>query len=202
LVAYAKAMVAWQHRHRYCGVCGKPNQAGDGGFVMQCCDHACGHRSFPRLDPAIIVLAKDNERCLLGRQASWPEDRFSTIAGFVEPGESFEDALRREVKEETNIEIGSSEYLGSQPWPFPAALMVGFHATATSHDIICNDHELAEAKWVTREDIASGDVILPPRVSIAYFLVATWFDQYDGPTLASLNLPAPPFRAPRPLDKS
>lgn len=202
LVAYAKAMVAWQDRHRHCGICGARSHAVEAGFVMECTDAACGHRSFPRLDPAIIVLVQDGERCLLGRQATWPEGRFSTIAGFVEPGESFEDAVRREVKEETNVDVGASRYLASQPWPFPAALMVGFHATATGTDIACNDQELAEARWVSRDDIIRCEVILPPRISIAYYLVATWFDQYDGPSLASLDLPAPPLRVPRPLDKT
>lgn len=195
LVAYAKAMVTWQDRHRHCGVCGARSRAAEAGFVMECSDDACGHRSFPRLDPAIIVLVQDGERCLLGRQATWPEGRFSTIAGFVEPGESFEDAVRREVKEETNVDVSASRYLASQPWPFPAALMVGFHATAASTDIACNDQELAEARWVSRDDMVCGTVILPPRISIAYYLVAAWFDQYDGPALASLDLPAAPAPA-------
>jgi len=202
LAAYAKAMVAWQNRHRHCGVCGTRNQLRDAGFVMECADPGCRHRSFPRLDPAIIVLVQHGDLCLLGRQASWPDNRFSTIAGFVEPGESLEDALRREVKEETDVDVGTCQYLGSQPWPFPAAIMIGFHAHATTTAIACNDRELAEARWVSREEIADGRVVLPPIISIAYRLIETWFDDYDGPSLASLNLPTPPLRVPRPLDET
>ncbi|MBT8441013.1 MAG: NAD(+) diphosphatase [Gammaproteobacteria bacterium] len=201
LAAYARAMVAWQERHRHCGVCGSQNRLLDAGFVMECSDPDCRHRSFPRLDPAIIVLVGDGDRCLLGRQASWPAERFSTIAGFVEPGESLEDALRREVHEETNVDVGACRYLGSQPWPFPAAIMIGFHATANSTNIVCNDKELAEARWASRGDIADQTVILPPKISIAYRLIEAWFDDHDGPTLASLGLPAPPLRVPRPLDE-
>lgn len=199
LAAFAKAIVAWQDNHRYCGICGARNCTEEGGFVMACADRDCGHRSFPRLDPAVIVLVYKNDCALLGRQAKWPERRFSTIAGFVEPGESLEDAIRREVAEETNIGVGRTTYLASQPWPFPAALMVGFHAQGLSTEIRLIDGELAEARWVSRQDITTGDIILPPKVSVAYHLIETWFDQYEGPTLAELGLPAPPFIPPRPV---
>lgn len=202
LAAFAKAIIAWQDNHRHCGVCGARNCAVEGGFVMACTDRGCGHRSFPRLDPAVIVLVHNLDRVLLGRQTKWPERRFSTIAGFVEPGESLEDAVRREVAEETNISVGDATYIASQPWPFPAALMIGFHARGVSEDIRLNDGELAEARWVSRRDITSGDIVLPPRISIAYHLIETWFDQYDGPTLAELDLPDPPMRPPRPSDNS
>jgi NAD+ diphosphatase len=201
LFAYAKAIAAWQDRHRHCGVCGAPNRLREAGFVTECTVPDCGHRSFPRLDPAIIVLVIDAHRCLLGRKSSWPAARFSTIAGFVEPGESLEAALRREVKEETNVEAGACRYLGSQPWPFPAALMIGFHADAVSTVIACNDQELAEARWITREQIVAREITLPPEVSIAYRLIEAWFDDYEGPSLASHALPAPPTRVPRPVDR-
>jgi len=200
LAAYAKAIVAWQESHRFCGLCGAANRSAEAGFVMACTAPDCGHRAFPRLDPAIIVLATRDDQCLLGRKPEWPAGRFSTIAGFVEPGESLEDALRREVREETNIVVADCHYLGSQPWPFPAALMIGFHAHATSTDIVCNDGELAEARWVSRDDIAAERIVLPPSISIAYRLIEAWFDDSDGPTLASLKLPAPPLRIPRPLE--
>lgn len=202
LAAYARAIVAWQNNHRHCGVCGTRNFLLDGGFVMVCADRTCGHRSFPRLDPAVIVLVHKGDRALLGRQTKWPDKRFSTIAGFVEPGESLNDAVRREVEEETNIRVGDTTYVASQPWPFPAALMIGFHACGLSEDIRLNDGELVEARWVTRQNIESREVILPPRISVAYHLIETWFDLHDGPTLSELDLPEPPLRVPRPVDRS
>jgi NAD+ diphosphatase len=177
LLAYAKAMVSWRQRHAYCGICGAVSRSGEGGFVMQCENEDCGHRSFPRLDPAVIVLVHDANRCLLGRQTRWPEGQFSTIAGFVEPGESLEDAIRREVHEETNIQVGRCTYLASQPWPFPAALMIGYHAEALTDDIRLNDGELADAKWLSRNDIRDGAVALPPRYSIAFRLIETWLKE-------------------------
>ncbi len=187
LLGYARAMVNWHRQHRHCGVCGAANRSEEAGFVLACTNSTCGHRSFPRLDPAIIVLAHRDEHCLLGRQAAWPEERFSTIAGFVEPGESLEDAVRREVAEETNVRVTHCHYVASQPWPFPASLMIGFHALAASDVIRTNDGELAEARWVTRADIAAGKVILPPRASVAYELIEAWFDAVPGPGLATLH---------------
>ena len=197
LLAYAKAMVGWQRRHRHCGLCGTICEPRDGGFVMECSLSTCGHRSFPRLDPAIIVLVHADDRCLLGRQTRWPDGRVSTIAGFVEPGESLEDSVRREVHEETNVRVGRCRYLASQPWPFPAAIMIGFLAEGLSNEIRLNDGELVEARWLTRDDIANGTVVLPPRVSIAYRLLETWYDEGTGANLESLGLAAPPLRDPR-----
>jgi NAD+ diphosphatase len=174
LLAYARAMILWQERHRFCGVCGAPNRATDGGFVMACTQAACDHKSFPRIDPAVIVLVHRAGRCLLGRQASWPEGRFSTIAGFVEPGESLEDAVVREVHEETNIRVGECRYQGSQPWPFPASMMLGFHAAGLSDDIRFNDGELVEARWLTRDELRAGAVLMPPPESIARRLIEGW----------------------------
>ncbi len=187
LLAYARAMVNWHRQHRHCGLCGSPNRLEEGGFVLACTTATCGHRNFPRLDPAIIVLVHRDQHCLLGRQATWPADRFSTIAGFVEPGESLENAVRREVAEETNIRISHCHYRASQPWPFPASLMIGFHAVATSNDIRLNDAELAEARWLTRADLAGGKIVLPPRASVAWKLIEAWFDAVPGPGLASLH---------------
>lgn len=187
LLAYARAMVNWHRQHRHCGVCGARNRPEDAGFVLVCSAANCGHRSFPRLDPAIIVLVHRGEHCLLGRQPTWPEDRFSTIAGFVEPGEGLEDAVRREVDEETNISISATRYMASQPWPFPASLMIGFHATAASDRIQLNDGELAEARWFHRRDLGDGRIVLPPRASVAYRLIEAWFDAEPGPRLATLH---------------
>jgi NAD+ diphosphatase len=177
LLAYARAMVFWRARHRYCGACGSPTVATQAGHVMQCSNAQCGNEVFPRIDPAIIVLVSDGERALLGRQASWPAGRYSTIAGFVEPGESLEDCVAREVREETGVEVASVSYHSSQPWPFPSSLMLGFQATAPNSAIVRADQELEDARWFTREDIATGRIGLPPSQSISYRLIEDWYDR-------------------------
>ena len=171
LIAHARALVLWHNATLFCSKCGSAAQPDAGGNLRRCSNPACSQQVFPRTDPAIIVLVADGDRCLLGRQASWPEGRYSTIAGFVEPGESVEDAVRREVYEETNIRVGAVHYHSSQPWPFPSALMLGFVAEANSDDIVLNDGELEDARWFTREQLKSGDVGLPFRISIARRLV-------------------------------
>jgi len=173
LVAYARAMAIWRARHRYCGICASSLVPERAGHVMRCLK--CGHLSFPRIDPAIIVLVADSDRCLLGRQASWPPGRYSTIAGFVEPGESLEDAVAREVLEETAVHVRSVNYHSSQPWPFPSSLMVGFHATADTSQPVQVTNELEHARWFTREELTEGgSVLLPPSQSISYRLITTW----------------------------
>jgi NAD+ diphosphatase len=181
LLAYARAMVLWRERHRFCGRCGSPTLATQGGHVRICSDPACSLQQFPRIDPAIIVLVTHggrgpDERALLGRQAAWPAGRYSTIAGFVEPGESLEDAVSREVNEETGVQVDVVEYHSSQPWPFPSSLMVGFSAHAATTDIRLTDAELEDARWVTRAQIAAGEVSLPTTHSISYRLIEDWYD--------------------------
>jgi NAD+ diphosphatase len=171
LVAHARALVLWHGATLYCGKCGSASQPEAGGNTRRCCNPDCNKEIFPRTDPAIIVLVADGDRCVLGRQTGWPEGRYSTIAGFVEPGESLEDAVRREVYEETNIRVGNVRYHSSQPWPFPSALMLGFIAEATSDDINLNDGELEDARWFTRDQLKSGEVGLPFHISIARRLV-------------------------------
>lgn len=171
LAAHARALVLWHDATLYCGKCGSASQPEAGGNTRRCCNPDCNKEIFPRTDPAIIVLVANGDRCVLGRQTGWPEGRYSTIAGFVEPGESLEDAVRREVYEETNIRVGDVRYHSSQPWPFPSALMLGFVAEATSEDIRLNDGELEDAQWFTRDQLKSGDVGLPFRISIARRLV-------------------------------
>jgi NAD+ diphosphatase len=173
LVAYARAMVSFRHRHRFCGSCGAPTEPHKNGRVMVCAREGCGTEFFPRVDPAIIVLVTDGERALLGRQSGWPAGRYSTIAGFVEPGESLEDAVRREVLEETGVEIGEMTYQSSQPWPFPRSLMLGFRARAVTTRIRLGDRELEDARWFTRAELATGSM-LPFAQSIAYRLVVEW----------------------------
>jgi NAD+ diphosphatase len=176
LLAYARALLLWRQRHRFCGACGAPARSTSAGHVMKCTAEACGIEHFPRLDPAIIVLVTDGERALLGRQAAWPPGRYSTIAGFVEPGESLEDAVVREVLEETGVAVTDAVYHSSQPWPFPSSLMIGFTARAPADAVPRADEELEDARWFTREEIASGTPLLPPPQSVSFRLIEDWFD--------------------------
>jgi len=184
VLAYARAMVLWQQEHRFCNRCGSAVSTQQGGHVLACSDETCGKMLFPRLDPAIIVLVGQGDRCLLGRQASWPPGRYSTIAGFVEPGESIEDAVAREVFEETGVRTADARYHSSQPWPFPSSLMLGFHAQALSSEIALIDGELEEARWFDRRELVSGELLLPPAVSISYRLIQSWYDSRPGHLLA------------------
>jgi NAD+ diphosphatase len=185
LLAYARALSYWRSRHRFCGVCGAPAAPERAGHAMRCSNASCACEVFPRIDPAIIVLVSDGERALLGRQASWPAGRYSTIAGFVEPGESLEDAVAREVLEETGVSVTSSRYHSSQPWPFPSSLMLGFMATAEPGAIARGDAELEDARWFSRADIANGQPLLPTATSISYKLVEAWFDAGSDIPLAA-----------------
>jgi NAD+ diphosphatase len=174
LLAYARALAIWRSRQRFCGVCGFSTVPERAGHVIRCTNEVCRHEFFPRIDPAIIVLVTDGERALLGRQASWPARRYSTIAGFVEPGESLEDAVAREVMEETSVEVTAVRYDSSQPWPFPSSLMVGFHATARPGSPVRVTGELEAADWFTRDQIESGAALVPPSHAISYRLISAW----------------------------
>jgi len=184
LLAYARALVLWRARHRFCGSCGARNRSTKAGHVLQCTSESCRHEQFPRLDPAIIVLITDGERALLGRQASWPQGRYSTIAGFVEPGESLEDAVRREVKEETDVDVFDIEYHSSQPWPFPSSLMLGFFARTRPDAVPRFGEELEDARWFSRTDIAGGNPALPSSQSISFRLIEDW---YNSTSVVSLR---------------
>ncbi len=181
LIAYARALVIWHQTHRYCGLCGHPTLGVDAGHVRRCTNPACGRQHFPRTDPAVIVLVTHEERCLLGRQAAWGPHRYSTIAGFVEPGESLEQAVAREVAEETGVQVGAVEYSSSQPWPFPASIMLGFYAEAVTTEIQRRDNELEDVRWFSRQEIRkglkSGTLQTAMPVSIAFHLLEEWFDQ-------------------------
>jgi NAD+ diphosphatase len=186
ILAYARALLAWLERHRHCGRCGERNHVEAGGHRLRC--PKCDSVSFPRTDPAIIVAVRDGERCLLGRQAGWPAGRFSTLAGFVEPGETLEAAVVREVHEETGVDVGQCRYAGSQPWPFPMSLMLGFEASATTTTITIGD-ELEDAQWFDPHDlrlaIADGSVLMPPRLSISRWLIERWHRDVTGQPLPS-----------------
>tara|TARA_R110002096_G_scaffold154_21_gene896 strand:- start:17119 stop:18015 length:897 start_codon:yes stop_codon:yes gene_type:complete len=179
LAAHARGLVLWHGSQQFCGVCGSSTRPECGGNSRRCLNPDCGREMYPRVDPAIIVLVQYEDRCLLGRQASWPEGRYSTIAGFVETGESLEDAVRREVFEETNIRVGQVRYHSSQPWPFPSSLMLGFVAQADPDVEQCihlNDGELEDAQWFTRQELRSGFPKLPYSISISRRLVDGWIN--------------------------
>lgn len=172
LLAYARGLVVWRANHRHCGRCGGSAVPTRAGHAL-CC-RECGHETFPRTDPAIIVLVCHDGRALLGRKPDWPPRRYSTIAGFVEPGESLEDAVRREVREETGVGVGAVRYHSSQPWPFPSSLMLGFIAEGDGSTPRMQDDELEDARWFTRDEIRSGDVLLPPPEAISRRLIEAW----------------------------
>jgi NAD+ diphosphatase len=180
LLAYAKAMTYWHHRQRFCGDCGSPTASVAGGSLRVCVNEQCGQQHFPRTDPAVIVLVASGDRCLLGRQPSWPAGMYSTLAGFVEPGESLEAAVMREVREETGIEVDEIRYFSSQPWPFPSSLMLGFTAQAASEAIHVDRDELENVRWFTREEmrdmLKQGTLKLPFKLAISYHLIENWFD--------------------------
>jgi NAD+ diphosphatase len=176
-MVHAIALAEWHAMHRYCPRDGSRLLATDAGHVMRCEEH--GHQQFPRTDPAVIMLVTDGERALMGRQASWPEGRYSTLAGFVDPGESLEEAVIREVREETGVQVTDVAYFGNQPWPFPQSLMVGFFARATSTDIQVDGAEISDARWFTREQMKTeteaGTLVLPGGISISRSLVEAWY---------------------------
>lgn len=183
IFAYAKALLLWQTRARYCGACGHATALTRAGHSARCTSAGCGLEQFPRTDAAIIVIVTDGSRCLLGRQASWPAGRWSTLAGFVEPGESLEDAVRREVREEAGVRVADCHYQSSQPWPFPGALMVGFRATAADATIALGD-ELDDARWFEASElpglVRSGAIGLPPSISISRHLIDDWLVEVLG----------------------
>ena len=178
LLAYARGIAYWHERHRFCGVCGAPTASAEGGHVRRCTGAACGIAHFPRTDPAVIMLVHDGERCLLGRKPGWPAGMHSTLAGFVEPGESLEEAVAREVFEETGVLVDEVRYHSSQPWPFPASLMLGFHARARSTAIAADPEEIEHAQWYERRDLLGhkdDDTLRLPRGdSIARRLLEDW----------------------------
>jgi NAD+ diphosphatase len=178
LAAYAASLLSWHRRHRFCADCGAPTEVADAGHERRC--PACGAHHFPRTDPVVIVRVVDrSDRLLLGRQARWPPGRFSVLAGFVEPGETLEEAVRREIQEESGVAVGDTSYVASQPWPFPSSLMIGFHAEADGGEPRPGDGELEEVRWFTRAEVeaaAAGrsDVFLSPPYSISRRLIDGW----------------------------
>ncbi len=191
LLSYARAIVNWRRTQAFCGSCGARTVARFGGHMLQCTAPQCTRQHYPRTDPAIIVLVELGDEALFGRKSEWPENRYSTIAGFVEPGESAEQAVIREVAEETGIQVESAHYHSSQPWPFPGTLMLGYQAQAASRSISLNDKELEDARWLSRkqisEGLATGLFQLAKDSSISYRLIEDWYSKKDGASLRTLR---------------
>ena len=171
ILAYAKALHYWQHRHAFCGVCGSPNLLRSAGHRMKCSNDECARESFPRIDPAIIVLVTHEDSCLLGRNSKWREKHFSTLAGFVEPGESLEDAVVREVYEEVQVNLKNIRYVSSQPWPFPASAMCGFYAEALDRSSGSSE-EVQETRWFSVDSLTPPVATGIDRLQVAGRLVS------------------------------
>ncbi len=179
ILAHARGLMHWRVRHRFCGVCGTACEVRSAGHAMSC--PSCGAQHFPRTDPAVIMLVHQGDRALLGHSQRFPNSTmYSTLAGFVEPGESLEEAVAREVLEESGILVGRVSYHSSQPWPFPASIMLGFHAEALSEAITIDETELVDVRWFTRAEMRDSErhgFSLPRRDSIARRLIEDWMDQ-------------------------
>jgi NAD+ diphosphatase len=187
LVAYVASLCNWHRRHRFCAACGAPSELGEGGLIRGC--PRCGTHHHPRTDPVVIMLVTDGDRVLLGRAPNWPERRYSALAGFVEPGESLEEAVAREVAEESGVEVGPPRYVASQPWPFPSSLMLGFEAPYRAGDPRALEDDIEDVRWFSREEVAAAaaadvqgwgapvagePLLLPPRLAIARRLIERW----------------------------
>jgi len=194
MLAYSRGISFWQQQNPFCALCGSVNRLAGGGHVMHCTSGSCNKQTFPRTDPAVIMLVErrgeNGERlCLLGRSAAWPKHVYSTLAGFVETGESLEAAVAREVFEEAGIRVDNVRYLASQPWPFPQSIMLGFVATALNAEITIDETELADARWFSDVEIAEfgnwGDESDGPKLprpdSIARFLIDSWRNSPGNP---------------------
>jgi NAD+ diphosphatase len=179
ILAQGKSMIDWHHRHGFCSVCGAASEFADGGYKRDC--PQCGAEHFPRTDPVVISLVVRDDECLMGRGPQWPKGMFSALAGFLEPGETIEEAVRREIAEETTVKVGAVKYIHSQPWPFPSSLMIGCIAEAETTDVTVDGKEIAEARWFKRSDIKAalkgeGDksFMIPPPLAIAHQLLRAW----------------------------
>lgn len=178
--AAARSLLDWHSRHRFCANCGKPTTMFRAGWARQCA--GCGAEHFPRVDPVVIMLAEHGDRVLLGRQPAWPRGRYSALAGFLEPGESIEEAVAREIMEEAGVRVGAVRYVASQPWPFPSSLMIACIAEALDDRLEIDTNELEDAIWVSREEVravlngATGAFVPPPAYAIAHTLLHAWVE--------------------------
>lgn len=182
-LATAKAILDWNARHRFCAVCGGNTEMRMAGYMRKCLSESCNAEHFPRTDPVVIMLATRGDRALVGRQAMFPKGMYSALAGFVEPGENIEEAVRREIMEEAGIRVAGVHYHSTQPWPWPSSLMIGCFADAVSEDITIDGQELEEARWVSRAELAAairgepGTVLLPPPMAIGFQLLRAFVDK-------------------------
>jgi NAD+ diphosphatase len=188
ILAQGRSMIDWHKRHQFCSTCGTPSKSSQGGYLRLCTNDACGAQHFPRTDPVVIMLATRSDQCLLGRQPGFPPNMFSALAGFMEPGETIADAVRREVMEEAGIKVGAVHYRDTQPWPFPSSLMIGCRADAESEEITIDGQELEEARWFGRDEIIASlenpainledqkwqGLTVPPPMAIAHHLIRDW----------------------------
>lgn len=185
-LAQAKSLMHWHQRHRFCSNCGTSTRARSAGWKRECA--ACGAEHFPRTDPVVIMLAAKGDRCVLGRQARFPPGMYSCLAGFIEPGETVEDAVRRELHEEAGLVTSRVRYLASQPWPFPASLMIGCLAEAVADDLVVDNKELEDARWFDREEVRAmlegrhpEGLACPQPIAIAHHLMRAWASEGEAP---------------------
>jgi len=192
---YSKGLSNWHFSHSFCAECGSRTSATQTGHSRTCCNKDCAKEHFPRIEPAVIfsiqTILDETPKILLARQANWPDKRYSVIAGFAEHGETLENAVAREALEEVGLEVSNIEYVSSQPWPFPASLMLGFSSETKQHDICLVDEELEHAQWMSAEEIKrsveQGELLLPYSVSISWHLVDRWYQQQTGESIKTLK---------------
>ncbi len=184
LLGRGKMLLEWNGRRYFCSCCGHKTQSERGGYVRKCTNESCGAEHFPRTDPVVIMFVTSGNKCLLGRGKGWPVGNYSALAGFMEPGETIEEATRREVLEESGIKIGRVTYVKSQPWPFPSSLMIGVRAEALTTEITLDVQELEEARWFDKSyiqevfDTGGGDAFrIPPKIAIARHLLENWLSE-------------------------
>jgi len=195
LLFYSQGLSNWHFSHAFCAKCGSETATAQTGHSRVCCNADCGKEHFPRIEPAVIfsiqTTIENTPKILLARQPNWPKKRYSVIAGFAEHGESLEHAVAREALEEVGLEVSNIKYISSQPWPFPASLMLGFSSETKQHDICLVDEELEHAQWLSAEEIKNqveqGELLMPYSVSISWHLVDLWYREQTGMSLKSLN---------------